>query len=795
MMTGADFDKRLDPLFRLSNSVVDDEFASKAIADAKLALKGMHETIIQNQPSSVENFLIARRLPKTFLSCAACGMRQEESNFRKAPFSLDQLSLFKFEEGVDDATLHRIQEAGRDGAVFSFYQRSNGDMMHLHPEFVDNDSAIICNSCGTHVDQWNQLEKTLKSNSVLRRIEIVKARPLRSIAGGRDFGLLRRHPDFAEHFSTLTVFDWMALSSVRTYGHVLKVSNGHTNSSGPLRGNLISFDQDHVWEDDALSFIDNKLHQRISLVLMGSRKQFEARMRHMLPFGRIFDIAPNKFDTLMRAARVFKALGCSQFSNVLSKTEEEAPENAHAVSVLKNYFDGDRDQPGSILNYIYHSASVKDDEEVLDVDSVANNSDPARAQLQTFREKGDVDFSDELSEKEIIYETNFISASNGPGQSFYEQGDAVTPAVLLGANNIFFPENTATNAMRNESQQETEEAEQEEDEERKLKNAESLETSAAGENSAKSIKIPIARRATPLNDYSETNKLITGLMPQFFPLAQGPSTGGGPLNKNDRRHIMLQFDSNSSNHPLFLPLVFNQNQKAAYSSHLKTAVKNNSKAFLEFKTLQNDPSFEQSLKNAIANPGSKDSKALTLRLSKVLRVFHTMLPNSPQARRQKLGDFMSFSRFFGMWSQFITHSPDPIGDPNSLRRTFPVFNNHLEFPNVDDGFTDALIEKREWSFQDQDGKEAKTNLTLGNLMKLANGFPTVFAEDYRLDEEAIYHLLIGLPIANTTCRGSPMPIHACSGKTWNICGVNEDTGKGWSHLHLLTNSGNSSNQF
>jgi len=40
----------------LSNSVVDDEFASKAIADAKLALKGMHETLYKTNRLQLKTF-------------------------------------------------------------------------------------------------------------------------------------------------------------------------------------------------------------------------------------------------------------------------------------------------------------------------------------------------------------------------------------------------------------------------------------------------------------------------------------------------------------------------------------------------------------------------------------------------------------------------------------------------------------------------------------------------------------------------------------------------------------------
>ena len=96
-MTGADYDSRLDPLFRLSNAVVDDDFSSTAIAQAKIALKSMHLSIKEHQPSSTENFIKERRLPKTIFSCAACGMRQDENHFGKEPYPLEQLSLFMFE--------------------------------------------------------------------------------------------------------------------------------------------------------------------------------------------------------------------------------------------------------------------------------------------------------------------------------------------------------------------------------------------------------------------------------------------------------------------------------------------------------------------------------------------------------------------------------------------------------------------------------------------------------------------------------------------------------------------------
>jgi hypothetical protein len=305
-----------------------------------------------------------------------------------------------------------------------------------------------------------------------------------------------------------------------------------------------------------------------------------------------------------------------------------------------------------------------------------------------------------------------------------------------------------------------------------------------------SKKLFIKRRSVPLNDYTNSNTIWTGLFPQNFPLGQGPSADSGPLNMLERRHLVFQFNPEIGNHPLVLPLMFSQTQRSKFAAGLKAAVKNNTKSFNEFKALQADPSFKRRLKDAIAAPGSKVSRALTIQLSRVLRVFSPMLPFSPAARRAKLGDFLAMVRFFGNPTLFITRSPDPVGDTNTLRRTYTPRNNFREFPNTDSGFAHALINKDEWTFKTHDGKENTARLNLSSAMKIANGFPVIFGEGYRQDTEHVYEDLLGVPIANRGNKTTPVPKAACCGVTWAISGVNEDTGKGWSHLHATSNSGN-----
>ena len=757
-MTGSDIDSDFELLWSYASGCLPVSEHDEAIRCALRGLATLADEIKAHQEGAVHKYVDLRASKLTHKTCASCGMRGSLHDFDFESFSLkDELSLFKFTPLVDDVLRQRILTAGRSGCVFSFYQDPNStDMWHLHREFVDipvdaptSPSALLCFSCAGFVDAWNKSQRKKRKQGCSRApVAVDSMRPPLSISGGKDFGDLRRHPDFLTYFSGFTEIDWMAIAPGRMYGILLKVSGANAGSGKQrsLRGHLIGFRQNSIAEVAKLSFPNMELHTMVSLTFVGPRKQYEKVMKAALPFGSFLTVDHDKFEKLLRAMQVLKDLGFAAYADV---PDFEDVSNAAQFEAGRHYFNKDRTQAGSFLNKVYQTVRNEADELVCKVDVVANNSDPAKAQQQAAEHHGvgDPDIDDD---HEVIYERIFVDDPSEVGRktSSGDDDEDMRSKTFTAALDLFVPP---------EAQQSS-----------RPKNGPTL----------------IPRESTPLNEFTENNDLFCSIVPQLFPLGKGPSKKNGPLTGKERRHLLLQYNPLVGNHPFIVPLLFDQLQRIGFTGNLAAAVRNNSASFNDYQTMIADPSTVPALRRAVINPRSDEARKLLLKLNKIMVVVDALVPNSAAARKSKLGDYIANNRFFGFGTLFLTRSPDPIGDPNTMRLTIPTFNNRDEFPNVDGGFVSAL-RAGEHVFE---YKEHRISLRHKDLMQRANNHPATHSENYRLDVDAVFDPLMGMPLSHCK-KTTVLPESAAAGKTLAAQGCHEATGKGNNHMHSNSVSG------
>ncbi len=431
-MTGSDIDSNFHLLWQYANGSLPPDQFEACIESAKVGFDKLLEEIKAPQDRAVADYHGSRwNIDTIILTCASCGIRHQEDLLGGRLFSSDELGLLKYMDAtvvLDKERRARILAAKEHGAVFSYYRRPNkeggregiekGDLWHLHPEYVEPTSdggfkARLCGECASFVDSFNA-EVAKKKGACVDLPESWRSKV--TVAGGKDFGDIRRHPNYAKDFSQLTEADWQAVSPARLFGVLYKVSgaNGGSGLQRTLRGNLIAFRQQAVAAVSPYAFPDIDLHERVSLMFVGPRGQFERMKLAALPFGKaVSSFDPEKYEKLLKATQMFKALGWPEYALAPDFSEYEAHRkgavtpNAAAFARGEAYFNGDRDQHGSFLNELYEAATVEDDKVVVQVDVISHDSDPAQALPQANEDRGPGP-PDIAPDYEVIYEPVLI---------------------------------------------------------------------------------------------------------------------------------------------------------------------------------------------------------------------------------------------------------------------------------------------------------------------------------------------------------------------------------------------------
>jgi hypothetical protein len=365
-----------------------DRMRLAAVKVANIEVKSITARIHANRPTIIATSSAECDPNAAFYGCAACKVTMRQSSdcvySRHGLTDMAPLSYSSILEAADDSPAHspaaasftagRLKHIAAARLVhdavtglpcdlaFSYYQKPvSGNYFHLKRQYVDpagvyNDvhhdepSALLCPSCAA----------SLKPNAKL---------PSHCIARGMDLGHLRAVLTDWTH--GLTRLERMAIAPVRLYMMVIKFA-GRNAGSGPattMRGHCIAFYQnsapnDVVQEADRLPRLD--VHTAVSIVFVGPKKQFEARLSLALPFG---SVTATRYQLLVRIVKLQHALGNPLFQRYTDV--DESPE-ANA------YFTGDKDAPGSLQNLIVTAATCISDESVCDVD-VVTSAAPANA--------------------------------------------------------------------------------------------------------------------------------------------------------------------------------------------------------------------------------------------------------------------------------------------------------------------------------------------------------------------------------------------------------------------------------
>ena len=267
------------------------------------------------------------------------------------------------------------------------------------------------------------------------------------------------------------------------------------------------------------------------------------------------------------------------------------------------------------------------------------------------------------------------------------------------------------------------------------------------------------------------------------------------------KHCLQQYNTAFGSCPFFIFLLFGQLRRHTGLKLLSASVKNNSKAFTDFKALSSDPKIVERIESAIKDPTTADAKALIRQLNKTVSVYGPMVPFTDESRKAKKGHFIAMRRHFGPPTFFNTAADDPIGSPLALRMTWPSINNH-DFPATEkvrteggtSTFVEQLIREGKISVDIRDPsiyhhRQVDFLLNYATLIERINTNAAAAIYGYCQQMYASFEHIYGIPLTSTSGKRTqhmPMSMKGAFGHVAAVVSVLE--GENNLHHHALINA-------
>lgn len=186
------------------------------------------------------------------------------------------------------------------------------------------------------------------------------------------------------------------------------------------------------------------------------------------------------------------------------------------------------------------------------------------------------------------------------------------------------------------------------------------------DDSFRTQTVVIGRDDEPINEFIENDRLIMTAFPTLFLLGQGIPCKS-TINNKLARVLLLHFSHRFSRNPRFLFLLYNQKIRHDIARNISTQVKSNSKSMEAFKSVVTQHNFEETLKQCVACPQSKESKKIIKGLLPHIRFTGGNIPFSAIASKKNLSELYAMTSFFGPPLFFLTISPNDLGSKLIIR--------------------------------------------------------------------------------------------------------------------------------
>jgi hypothetical protein len=192
------------------------------------------------------------------------------------------------------------------------------------------------------------------------------------------------------------------------------------------------------------------------------------------------------------------------------------------------------------------------------------------------------------------------------------------------------------------------------------------------------------------NDYAQASENLMKTWWPMFLLGRGPCQRGKALTKKTIRNLFLYYDNRAAKNIALLFHLASVVLRHEANLAVGATVTSNPEAFEQFKTIVNDPGFEELLRRAKADPTGEDTRELLRRVLPFLNLSSGRVMCTARERASEVTKMMGASRYNGPASNFWSVAPDDVHDKDVIRFSYP-YSGPGEFPAVEPpAFIEAL---------------------------------------------------------------------------------------------------------
>ena len=185
---------------------------------------------------------------------------------------------------------------------------------------------------------------------------------------------------------------------------------------------------------------------------------------------------------------------------------------------------------------------------------------------------------------------------------------------------------------------------------------------------------------------TQTQKIVSHfskLVPHIFPFGMTKDIlGTATVMKQLRENWLLFYDQRCAEEINLIFLLFNQLKRHKANSAVAFKIKTAGKIEQEFINQVNEPSFKDSINEAIKNPNTSESRSLKKTLEPLVKITGKNVPWSTYERNDTLGKLYSLTHFFGIGTHFITISPSMRNNILALRLSIANHAQSFDIPNI-----------------------------------------------------------------------------------------------------------------
>jgi len=306
------------------------------------------------------------------------------------------------------------------------------------------------------------------------------------------------------------------------------------------------------------------------------------------------------------------------------------------------------------------------------------------------------------------------------------------------------------------------------------------------------------REQDPFNEFlggasGRKDEGMVKAFPDVFFLGKGYNSNRPSLNEEQVEHLLMQFTTNAATCRPLLFYLFDQLQRHGSIKGMHAKRTNKENEFAKFTEEFMSESFQEMLKEAVKYPHGKIGKKVLKKIEPILTGGGKRTTFGALARADTGGKIMAMRRRYGCAPAFLTFAIDDVNHPTSMRMAMSSSSN-TDFPAaVSGGHHEAM--KHGFKYNCGEGNvsiPASYSARLRALVENPVGAACVYKE-LVID---VLSILVGKAPGSGHKRGTTRTstlaswdeekLGAINGTSLAYLGVNETTGGGSLHLHVVS---------